>query len=223
MKEFTVLLSVYKKEKPEYLKQSLESVFSQTIRASQVVLVEDGPLTPALNSIIKDYRSKYHEFEVVPLSVNRGLGLALAEGIKHCKYDIVARMDTDDIARRDRFEIQLKQFEKNPQLDICGSHVTEFEDTPDNIVTKRLVPLTDEECKKYQRRRDAFNHMTVMYKRSAVLKAGNYIDWFWNEDYYLWIRMLQNGTKGYNLQIPLLWMRAGSDLYKRRSGLKYFR
>lgn len=112
MTEFSVLLSVYFKEKPDYLRQSLDSVFSQTVRASQVVLVEDGPLTPELNAIVAEYCVQYPELEAVPLSENRGLGLALAEGIKHCKYELVARMDTDDIARKDRFELQLKQFEE---------------------------------------------------------------------------------------------------------------
>ena len=173
-RDFSVLMSVYYKENADYLMQSLDSVFSQTIRASQIVLVEDGPLTPVLDTLIRDYCDKYPELEIVPLKENKGLGLALAEGIKHCRNEIVARMDTDDIARQDRFELQLKEFEKNQKLDICGSHVKEFEDNIDNVVTQRMVPLTDAECKEYQKRRDAFNHMTVMYKKSAVLAAGSY-------------------------------------------------
>lgn len=221
--DFSVLMSVYYKEVPGNLNQSLESVFSQTIRASQVVLVEDGPVTPELSSIIKDYCAKYPELEVVSLSKNRGLGLALAEGIRHCRYEIVARMDTDDIARKDRFEIQLMQFDENPQLDICGSYVTEFEGAPDNIVTKRLVPLTDEECKKYQRRRDAFNHMTVMYKKSAVLSAGNYQHCPLMEDTLLWVNMFKNGAVAMNINDYLVNARIGKDFYERRGGWGYFK
>lgn len=223
MNDFSVLLSVYYKEKPEYLKQSLDSVFSQTKRASQVVLVEDGPLTPELNSIVSDYCLQYQELETVPLPENRGLGLALAEGIQHCKYELVARMDTDDIARQDRFELQLKEFEKNPDLDICGSHVLEFEGTKDIIVTQRKVPLTDEECKKYQRKRDAFNHMTVMYKKSAVLSAGNYQHCPLMEDTLLWVNMFKNGAKAMNIDDYLVYARIGEGMYERRGGWAYFK
>lgn len=221
--KFSVLLSVYFKENPNYLKQSLDSVFSQTIKASQVVLVEDGPLTPGLNTIVMEYCSKYPELEIVPLPENRGLGLALAEGIKHCKYELVARMDTDDIARKDRFELQLKQFDINPQLDICGSHVLEFEETLDNIVTQRRVPLTDEDCKKYQRRRDAFNHMTVMYKKSSVLAAGNYQHCPLMEDTLLWVNMFKNGAISMNIDDYLVYARIGKGMYERRGGWSYYK
>lgn len=223
MKDFSVLMSVYYKEQSDFIRQSLDSVFSQTIRASQVILVEDGPLPPELNAVVADYLSKYPEMEIVPLSENRGLGLALAEGIKHCKNELVARMDSDDIARKDRFEKQLNQFDKYPQLDICGSHVTEFEGTPDNIVTKRLVPLTDKECKKYQRRRDAFNHMTVMYKKSAVLAAGNYQHCPLMEDTLLWVNMFKNGAVAMNIDDFLVNARIGEGMYERRGGWAYYK
>lgn len=222
-KDFSVLMSVYYKEQPDFLRQSLDSVFGQTIRASQVVLVEDGPLTPELDVVVAEYSSKYPELETVPLSENRGLGLALAEGILHCKYEIVARMDTDDIAREDRFELQLKEFEKNPKLDICGSHVKEFEDDENVVVTQRKVPLTDEACKKYQKRRDAFNHMTVMYKKSTVLAAGNYQHCPLMEDTLLWVNMFKNGAIGMNIDDYLVNARIGKGMYERRGGWAYYK
>lgn len=221
--DFSVLLSVYQKEKPDYLRQSLDSVFFQTRRATQVVLVEDGPLTSELYSIVAEYCVKYPELEIVPIVENKGLGLALAEGIKHCKYELIARMDTDDIARKDRFELQLKQFESNSRLDICGSHVQEFEDSPYNIVTQRRVPLTDAECKKYQRRRDAFNHMTVMYKRKAVLDAGNYQHCPLMEDTLLWVNMFKNGAVAMNIDDYLVYARIGKGMYERRGGWAYYK
>lgn len=223
MREFSVLMSVYYKEQPDFLRQSLDSVFGQTVRASQVVLVEDGPLTPELDVVVAEYSSKYPEMEIVPLSENRGLGLALAEGILHCKYEIVARMDTDDIARKDRFELQLKEFEKNPQLDICGSHVKEFEDDVNVIVTQRMVPLTDEDCKKYQKRRDAFNHMTVMYKKSTILAAGNYQHCPLMEDTLLWVNMFKNGAVAMNIDDYLVNARIGKGMYERRGGWTYYK
>lgn len=220
---FSVLMSVYHKEQPDFLRQSLDSVFGQTVRASQVVLVEDGPLTPELNAVVAEYSSKYPEIEVVPLPENRGLGLALVEGILHCKYEIVARMDTDDIARKDRFELQLKEFEKNPKLDICGSHVKEFEDDENVVVTQRKVPLTDEACKKYQKRRDAFNHMTVMYKKSTVLAAGNYQHCPLMEDTLLWVNMFKNGATAMNIDDYLVNARIGKGMYERRGGWAYYK
>ena len=223
MNDFSVLLSVYYKEKPDYLKSALDSVFNQTERASQVVIVEDGPLTPELNTIVSEYCLQYPELDTVPLPENRGLGLALSVGILHCKYELVARMDTDDIARIDRFELQLKEFEKNPNLDICGSHVKEFERTIDNVVTQRRVPLSDEECKKYQRKRDAFNHMTVMYKKSSVLAAGNYQHCPLMEDTLLWINMFKNGAVAMNIDDYLVYARIGEGMYERRGGWSYYK
>lgn len=223
MREFSVLMSLYHKEKADYLRQSLDSVFNQIVLATQIVLVEDGPLTPELDTLVRDYCDKYPELEIVPLKENKGLGLALAEGIKHCKYEIVARMDTDDIARQDRFELQLKEFEKNPDLDICGSHVKEFEDNIENVVTQRMVPLTDSECKEYQKRRDAFNHMTVMYKKSAVLAAGNYQHCPLMEDTLLWVNMFKNGATAMNIDDYLVYARIGKGMYERRGGLAYFK
>lgn len=220
---FSVLLSVYNKESPEYLTESLKSVFSQTVLPNEVIMVEDGPLTPELYKVIAIFCDKYQELKTVSLPENRGLGLALAEGIQHCKYELVARMDTDDIAREDRFELQLKEFEKNMNLDICGSHVLEFEGIKDNIVTQRRVPLTDEECKRYQCKRDAFNHMTVMYKKSAVLAAGNYQHCPLMEDTLLWVNMFKNGATAMNIDDYLVYARIGKGMYERRGGLAYYK
>ena len=222
-KSFSVLMSVYKKERPDFLRQALDSVFSQTVRAAQVVLVEDGPLTPELDSVVEDYCSKYPELDAVPLTENRGLGLALAEGMLHCKYELVARMDSDDIARQDRFEKQLAVFEENPTLDVCGSHMLEFEDDVNNIVTKRRVPLTDAEIKQYQRRRDGLNHVTVMFKKSSVLNAGNYQHCPLMEDTLLWVNMFKNGATAMNIDDYLVNVRIGKDMFERRGGWSYYK
>lgn len=220
---FSVLISVYYKESPKYLGEALDSVFSQTVRANQVVLVEDGPLTPELDKLVSDYCLKFPELEVIPLKKNLGLGLALAEGLLRCKNELVARMDTDDIARKDRFELQLKEFEKNPSLDICGSYMSEFEGEEDNIVTKRRVPLSDAEIKRYQKRRDGLNHVTVMFKKSSVLAAGNYQDCPLMEDTLLWVNMFKNGATALNIDDYLVNVRIGKDMYERRGGWSYYK
>lgn len=132
-------------------------------------------------------------------------------------------MDTDDIARKDRFERQLAEFEKNPKLDICGSHIKEFSGNIKNILSVRKVPLTQKEIEKYQKQRSAFNHMTVMYRKSAVLKAGNYQDAPLMEDDLLWVRMIQTGAKCKNIDDFLVYARTGTAMVERRGGYDYLR
>ena len=173
--KFSVLMSLYIKEKPEYFKACMDSILSQTVRPDQIVIVKDGPITAELEQMLEQYTLQDPSlYTLVPLETNRGLGLALAEGVLHCRNELIARMDTDDICRPDRFEVQLSEFEQDPMLDVCGSHIVEFEDDPSRIVTQRRVPLTDAEIKAYQKRRDGVNHVTVMFRKSKVLAAGNY-------------------------------------------------
>ncbi len=222
--KFSVLMSLYIKEKPEYLKACMDSVLCQTVLPSQIVIVKDGPLTPELEDVLAQYADRDPQlYTFVPLETNRGLGLALAEGMHHCEHELVARMDADDIAREDRFEKQLAEFEKDKDLDICGSHIGEFVGDPENIVAKRTVPLTHSEIRKYQKRRDAFNHMTVMYKKNAVLRAGNYQSCLLMEDTYLWVNMLTSGAKAMNIDDTLVYARIGKDMFERRGGLSYFK
>lgn len=148
--------------------------------------------------------------------------MALREGILHCKNELIVRMDTDDIAREDRFEKQLTEFKKNEKLDICGSFIYKFEDKKENIISKRDVPTTDSAIKKYQKRRSAFNHMTVMYKKLSVIEAGNYEHCPLMEDDMLWVRMIFNKSNCINIPECLVFARAGKDMLQRRGGLKYF-
>lgn len=220
---FSVLMSLYAKEKAEYFRQCMDSVLGQTVLPDQIVIVKDGPLTDELEAVLDEYVSKAPElYTVVPLETNRGLGLALAEGILHCKNELVARMDTDDVCRPDRFELQLAEFRKDPELDICGSHIIEFEGEIGNAVATRRVPLTDAEIKEYQKRRDSFNHMTVMYKKSKVLAAGNYRSCPLMEDTYLWVNMMLLGIRAMNIDDAPVYARVGKDMFERRGGFSYF-
>lgn len=220
---FSVLMSVYRKESPEFLREALDSVFDQTAVPAEVVLVEDGPLTDELYALLDDYGRTHPSLKRVPLPENRGLGLALQEGMLHCSNELVARMDTDDISVATRFERQLAEFEKNPGIDICGSHIKEFEGTPDHIVAERRVPLTHDDCKRYQRRRDAFNHVSVMFRKTAVLKAGNYQHCPLMEDTLLWANMFKTGATAMNIDDYLVLVRIGKDMYERRGGMAYFK
>ena len=224
MRIFSVCTSVYKKDKPEYVRVALDSMLvNQSVKPSEIVMVQDGPVPYELSRLLLEYKDKYGDvLNIIKLEKNGGLGNALRLGVENAKCDICARMDSDDICAPDRFEKQLAYLEAHPECDIVGGQMTEFIDTPDNIVGRREVPLTNEEIYKFMKSRCALNHVTVMFRKEAVLKAGNYQDWFWNEDYYLWVRMMMAGCKFANIPDVAVNVRSGADQYARRGGKKYF-
>ena len=224
MEKFSVCTSVYKNDKPEFVRVALDSMLvHQSVKPDERVLVQDGPVPDDLSSLLSEYEGKYSDvMHIIRLDKNGGLGNALRLGVENAKYDIIARMDSDDICLPDRFEKQLAYMEAHPDCDIVGGQITEFIDTPDNIVGKREVPCSNKAIYQYMRSRCALNHPTVMFKKKSVLEAGNYQDWFWNEDYYMWIRMMERDCVFANLPDVLVNMRSGLDQYGRRGGKKYF-
>lgn len=220
--DYSVLMSVYRKEKPVFLEQAMESIYNQTIKTNDFILVCDGPLNEGLDEVIAEMQKKFGTvLHVHRLPQNGGLGNALNVGIKDCKNELVARMDSDDIAYADRCERQLQVFAKHPEINVCSGIVEEFTTDPLKVDTRRVLPEKNDKIIKFAKKRNPFNHPCVMYKKSAVEAVGSYQDFYLLEDYYLWLRMLMAGYQGYNLQEPLLHMRAGSDMYRRRSGYRY--
>lgn len=221
--KFSVLMSVYKKENPQYLRESLESILHQTQLPDEIVIVEDGPLTSALYEMLAVYAEKYPMIRRVPFPVNRGLGLALRDGIIACSYEWIARMDTDDISKPDRFEKQVNFLKSHPDIAMLGTAIEEFstdENHPDSIT---ILPQNNDEILRFAKKRNPFRHVTMMYKKSAVLDSGNYRHMLWFEDYDLFVRMLYHGYKGANLPDVLVSVRADADMFARRGGWQYFR
>lgn len=217
--KFSVLLSLYHKENPIALQQSLDSIIHQTLPADEIVLVKDGPLTEELENVLNLYSTKIINLKIISLPRNKGLGNALNEGLKHCSYKLVARMDTDDIAKSERFEKQIKVFKNTTAIDVCSSWIEEFEETPENVITIKKLPEQHKEILQYAKHRCPINHPAVMYKRESVIKAGGYSGF--PEDYCLWIKMLMNGAQFYNIQESLLSFRFSQDVIKRRGGWSY--
>lgn len=213
---YSVLMSVYTKEKPSYLKLAIESIINQTIITDDFVIIEDGELNSELESIILEFESKYPFIHVHRRSENKGLGISLQEGVNYCKNEYIARMDSDDYSLPNRIEKQLEVMKKG--FDIVGTNIDEFEDNPDNILASKKMPKSKAEIKSYFKFRNPFNHPSVMYKKSAVIAAGNYHDFYRLEDYELWIRMLANGASCCNIQKSLVRMRVNNEFYKRRGG-----
>lgn len=222
---FSVAICVYGKDNPEWFDIAMSSIINQTVKPSEIVLVVDGPIPEGVKKIIDKYaeicRGK-RIFNVIRFPQNKGLGEALRVATENCTYELIARMDSDDIAVQNRFELLLSRFMKD-NIDICGGQIQEFIGDVSNVVGKRIVPETDEELKLYMKKRCPFNHMTVMYRKTSVLNAGNYQDWFCNEDYYLWIRMALEKQKFANIPEILVNVRVGKDMYARRGGNKYFK
>lgn len=211
-KKYSVLMSLYKKENPEYLRIAIDSMLNQTVAPDEIVLVEDGPLTDELYAVLDDYPMLHR----VKNEINLGLGLALNVGLKECRNELVARMDTDDCSKPERCEKQLQRFLEKPYLAIVGSHIDEFIGDISNMVSQRIVPTTSEEIYKFAKKRSAFNHPAVMYSKTAVLENNGYADLKRNQDVDLFGRMLFNGNKAENIDEALLWFRSSNELAKRR-------
>lgn len=224
MKNYSVLMSVYYKEKPEWLKASINSMLEQTIVTNNFVIVKDGFLGEELEIVLSDFDRRYPNlFTFVELEENKGLGLALAEGIKYCTNELIARMDSDDISAKDRCERQLKCFDEDEDLQIVGCYEAEFIDSIKNIKAIHKVPEKNEEIIRFMKRRCALLHPTVIFKKEAVIECGNYKDVRLYEDYDLFVRMVFGGCKSYNLQETLYYIRINPDFYKRRGGIEYLK
>lgn len=222
--KFSVLMSIYSKENPDYFTQALESIITQTVVPNEIVIVEDGPLTDRLYAIIEDYKEEYPRIiKVLKLRENGGLGLALNAGIEKCQYEYIARMDTDDISLPNRFEKQMTYIEQHPETDVIGSDVVEYDEDMVQIQSIKNVPQNHEDIYAYLKQRNPFNHMSVVYRKAAVLNAGSYEDCLFFEDYYLWCKLAKLNACFYNIPENLVKVRAGDAMFNRRGGLGYVR
>ena len=217
--KFSVLMPVYYKENPLFFKQALDSILNQTLLPDEIVIVKDGPLTAELEAIIEKYVSKYPQlFNIISQEQNVGQGKARNAGLQACKYNYIALMDSDDIADLTRFEKQIGYLEKHPEIDCIGSNITEFEVEQENIISKKVVPLTHDEIFEFGKWRSPMNNMTVIYKKDKVLEVGGYNSFNFGEDYLLFAKMLMNDCKFYNLEECLVNARAGSRMLSKRVG-----
>ena len=222
--KYSVLMSLYKKENVDNFRTAIYSMIKQTLTPDEIVLVEDGILTEQLYNEIDKIKNNYPGLITsVVHEKNQGLGLALQHGLEVARNEIIVRMDTDDIAIPERCQLQLDYMNKHLDVSIVGGQIEEFIGDIGNVVGKRIVPITDELLKRYLKKRCPFNHMTVMFRKSDILEVGNYQEWFWNEDYYLWIRLAIANKKFANLPQILVKVRVGTDMYKRRGGIRYFK
>ncbi|MDE9444682.1 glycosyltransferase [Xenorhabdus bovienii] len=219
---FSVLMSLYNGEKPNYLHKCLESLYEQTMQPDEIIVVFDGSIRIELENIINEWESKL-PLKIVKIENNVGLGNALNFGLSQCKNNIVARMDTDDICLPNRFEKQITYMDKNPEITILGSNVLEYDETMSKIIGQKSLALSYDEILQLIKKRNPFNHMSVIFKKDAIINSGSYQHHLFMEDYNLWIRIISKGYKVENLPDRLIKVRAGNSMIKRRRGLNYIK
>lgn len=216
-------MSVYAKDNPAWIAQALDSVLHNTVSPTEVVVAVDGPVGADIQAVLEEYKGKYPQIKLLPSEKNEGLGAALRRGLLACSYDLVARMDADDISLPDRFERQLARFDKEPDLTILGGAIQEIDAQTLLPKAQRSVPCSDKEIKQFLKSRCPFNHVTVMFRKQDILQAGNYQPLFLVEDYYLWVRCAARNYRMGNLSEIVLNVRVDENMYARRGGWKYFK
>ncbi len=221
---YSVLMSVYRKENPKEFREAVESMLHQTVPPTDFVIVCDGPLTEELDRVAEDFKIQAPTlFQIIRLETNRGLGLALQEGLAHCKEDLVARMDADDIAVKDRMEKQLRFLEEHPEISVVGGQIAEFEETPDHIIRYRIVPETQSEILWKLKFSNPVNHVTVLFRKEHILSVGSYPHHPGFEDYHLWAKLLSEDYLFHNISDICCFVRADAHMLKRRNGIEYFK
>ena len=221
---FSVLISVYNNDKPEWLSEALRSIYHyQTLKPSEIVIVIDGPINEKLYAVIEKFSNEIGIVKRIALRRNMGLFFALNEGLKHCSNEIVARMDADDISLPYRFEVQIKKMLENPRIAVLGSYIEEYDEKMENIIGIRKVPVTYFDVIRFSKKRSPVNHVTAVLRKSIVLSVGGYPPIKNFEDYALWCNIIKNGYIICNIPEILVKVRGGVSLLKRRSGLEYLR
>ena len=224
-KQYSFLISVYAKDNPEYLSQAFYCMRNQTCAPDEIVLVCDGPLTDELEMVIAREKAECaNVLKVVRLEQNGGLGNALRIGVPECTYELIARMDSDDLISMNRIEKQLEYLNEHPEVGLVGSNAIEFTDNPEIPVAYVVLPETNKQIRDFSRKRCAFRHPAIMFRKEAVLAAGGYSgNYMWFEDTDLYGRMIANGCICHNIQENLLQIRVSGDFFRRRGGVPYIK
>jgi len=213
MADFSCLISCFKNDNPKFLLECLQSVVDQSLKASEIVFVKDGPLSEDLEHVLCQYTSQL-PIKFVELTVNKGLGNALSKGLEACSNDIVFRMDTDDICYENRFQLQYDYLMANPEVDILGGWAHDINSNGD-IISERKYPTSHKELYKLMWTNPLI-HPAVVFRRSKVLSVGSYDpSVVRRQDYELWIRAAAGGLKIENLPAFVIKYRFTENYYKK--------
>ena len=221
---YSVLMSIYHKDNPKWLKEAIDSMLSQTIPPAEFIIVKDGFIGDNINTVILTYEQLHPKmFKIIQLPKNVGAGAAKHEGTKHCTCEFIAIMDADDISVNNRIEKSLSKFNELPELDVVGGLVDEFTDTTGNIIAHVLLPESHNEIVSFAKKRCPVRHTTMLYRKNAILQVGGYSGVRFGEEYDIVVRLILAGCKLYNIQEVLCYMRVNKDFYNRRGGIRHLR
>lgn len=223
MQKFTVGLPVYRSDNPEDFRTAVRSVYNQTVVPDEIIVVVDGPIPDTLKKVLAELQEEIPILRPVWLEKNMGHCIARQTYVNEARNAFIAGMDSDDIAAPNRFELEVKYLEAHPEVDIVGGQMSEFIGDPSNIVGYRTVPLNNDDIYSYMKKRCALNHVTVMFRKDSIVKVGNYQNWPWQDDYFLWVRMMIAGCTFANIPETVMNVRVGEGMYSRRGGWKYFK
>lgn len=219
--KFSVLMSVYKNDNPDFFEQALLSVTEeQILKPNQIVIVCDGAVSKDIENKIKEIESRNLEieFSVIKKDKNQGLAVSLNIGLEYCKYEWIARMDSDDISTKDRFQKQIQYLKKHPGISALGGYISEFENNPENELSVRRVGISQEEILKMCKSRTPMNHDSVIYKKEDIITIGGYAENFGKlEDYRLWVDLLSANKILANIDDVIVKFRVGNAFIERRS------
>lgn len=222
---FSLSMGVYKNDDPVFFKQAVESAtIKQSLPPAEVVIVVDGPVPATIDKVLAELEAELPmPVNVIRLAENVGHARARQTGLEATRYPLVAIHDSDDVCHPERFACQMSYLILHPDVDVVGGQITEFVDSEDNIVGTRICPEHDKDIKAYLKSRCPMNLVTVMYKKDSVQAVGGFIDWYCEEDYYLWIRLAEKGYKFGNVKETLVNVRVGKEMYGRRGSWRYFK
>src|SRR5579883_383007 len=221
----SVLMATYAGEKALRLRAALESIYDQTYLPEEIVLVVDGPVADDQEKVIEEFsgKSALPELKVLRLKEGKGLAGALNYGMAHCSCNIIARMDSDDISREDRFEKQYRFLEQHPEVDVVASWQAEFEnDDTERTIKIKETPAEHDAIVCKLRWRNVISHPTIMLRKAALLKVNGYDETVGLlEDYDLHMRLIAAGSHYAAIQEPLVNVRISRSQRARRGGVRY--
>lgn len=214
-------INVYINDRPRYVKEAIESILNQSKIPDELIIVVDGPIGVQLRNLINSYEVDCEFIKVFSLAKNIGIGAARNYAINRCTGDLIAIMDADDISRPNRFELQYNFF-MNCDVDYLGGQIEEFNELL-KIRQKRLVPIHHEQIVKFAKYRAPMNNVTSMFKKSKYSESGGYDAVRFMEDYRLFYKFLNTGSKFHNLEDTLVDVRNNSERINRYRGINYLK
>lgn len=215
--EFSVLMTTYKNDSPDYLKEAISSIYqNQNVKPSEIILIADGPLPIELKNVIQTQEKEISILKFFELEKNHGLAYALNFGIDLCNYELIFRMDSDDISLPNRFEKQISFMSLHPNIDICGSFVDIIEPETKKYLSTRKVPLEQNTIYQYSKKRSPMNHPSVVFRKKTIINNNYYPLFKKSQDYALWSKLLVNNVNFQNIPEVLVHMRGGDSLMNRR-------